>query len=85
MSKSTKKRPPVMILPGMVRVQDYHDFPVLEDQLKQFVGGVVKVAELGLDENSGEYVGLVYAKGSKPSKADVKFMLNVRGYKLMEA
>jgi len=86
MSKSTKKSRSEINLPGLVTARDYHDFPVIQDQLNQLAarGEVVKVVELGLDAQSAMYVGLVYAKGSKPGKSDVKFMVSSRGYELLD-
>jgi hypothetical protein len=60
-------------LPTLVYVRDYHDFDFMVnayDQLKMNV----KVEELGFDDTTYKYVGLVF-KGRRPSKAKIAALL----------
>jgi hypothetical protein len=59
----------MITLPTLVFARDYHEFSFMEDAYKQ-IGLKVKVEELGLDYDRGDYVGLVF-KGRAPAKAKI--------------
>jgi hypothetical protein len=60
-------------LPTLVYARDYHDFDFMKDAYDQLKMNV-KVEELGFDDHSYEYVGLVF-KGRRPSKAKIDALL----------
>lgn len=47
-------------LPAVISVDDYHEFKVLETQLRTLGMKGVKIKELNLNHDTREYEGLVY-------------------------
>lgn len=65
-------------LPRLVTVDDYHEFPELSrHMIKMSNHRGVKVSEVGFDEDSGLYVGVVYV-GRKPSKRVIDQLAHIQ-------
>ena len=77
-------------LPFLIRVEDYHEFPSVENAMK-LVDPSIKVRELGEKKLSGElksklfrlnsYIGIVY-NGRMPSGAVIDELLNQESRKI---
>ena len=63
----------MMKLPTLVYARDYHDFSFMKSAYDQLKLGV-RVEEIGLDENTLDYVAVVY-KGRYPSKKNISKLL----------
>lgn len=67
-------------LPKLVRASDYHDFWFMQDTLNQ-IGLKLKVWILGLEEGTGQYVGVVYS-GRRPAKMKIEALLSKKKIEL---
>lgn len=54
-------------VPQIVEVEDYHDIEFLQEDYRRIVPGI-KVKEIGFDQATGLYTGLVYLGTLKDSK-----------------
>lgn len=77
---STKKLP-VLTLPAIVVVADYHELDTIAAAVNIVCkGGRVRVDEIGFN---GRYVGLVYPEGSKPDETVINGLLREKGITLV--
>ena len=63
----------MVTLPTLVFARDYHEFSFMQDAYRQ-IGLKVKVEELGLNDNTRDYVALVF-KGRAPAPAKIDALL----------
>lgn len=73
-------------LPAIVFADDYHEFPFQQDLLRSLVAKDsrrLKVYDLGLDENTAKYVGLVYF-GERPKKEDIEVLLKEKKVSMLK-